>query len=147
MPSFTDLRQAFTAGRLSRRDFFASATALGLAAAATNIIGLSPAQADTPKRGGNLRIGIGGASTSDSFDPRTYGDIGVITLGALVFSSLVEFDENHNLIPGVIESWEVKPGAKEWVLTLRKGVTFHNGKALDIDDIIYSINLHRGEYK
>jgi peptide/nickel transport system substrate-binding protein len=147
MSSFTDLRQAFTAGRLSRRDFFAGAMALGLAAAATNIIGLSPARADTPKRGGNLRIGIGGASTTDSFDPRTYADIGVITLGALVFSSLVEFDEHHNLIPGVIESWEVKPGAKEWVLNLRKGVTFHNGKALDIDDILYSINLHRGESK
>jgi peptide/nickel transport system substrate-binding protein len=147
MTSFDNLRQAFTAGRLSRRDFFAGATALGLAAAATNLIGAMPARADTPKRGGNLRIGIGGASTTDSLDPRTYADIGVITLGAQLFSSLVEFDENHNLVPALIESWEVKPGAKEWVLTLRKGVTFHNGKTLDIDDIIYSINLHRGDSK
>jgi peptide/nickel transport system substrate-binding protein len=30
---------------------------------------------------------------------------------------------------------------------VRKGVTFHNGKTLDADDIIYSINLHRGDTK
>jgi len=147
MTSFNDLHRAFSSGRLSRRDFFAGATALGLAAAATNLIGTTPARADTPKRGGNLRIGIGGGGTTDSLDPRTYADIGVITLGAQLFSSLVEFDENHNLVPALIETWEVKPGAKEWVLNIRKGVTFHNGKTLDADDIIYSINLHRGDSK
>jgi peptide/nickel transport system substrate-binding protein len=147
MTTFNDLRQALAAGRLSRRDFFAGATALGLAAAATNLIGMAPAKADTPKRGGNLRLGIGGASTTDSLDPRTYADIGVITLGAQLFSSLVEFDEHHNLLPGLVESWEVKPGAKDWVLNIRKGVTFSNGKTLDADDIIYSLNLHRGDSK
>ena len=29
----------------------------------------------------------------------------------------------------------------------RKGVTFSNGKTLDADDIIYSLNLHRGDTK
>jgi peptide/nickel transport system substrate-binding protein len=147
MTSFNDLRQALAAGRLSRRDFFAGATALGLAAAAGSFLGAASAKADAPKRGGTLRIGIGGGSTTDSLDPRTYADIGTITIGAQIFSSLVEFDENHQLLPGLIESWEVKPGAKEWVLNIRQGVTFHNGKALDADDIIYSLDLHRGTSK
>lgn len=47
----------------------------------------------------------------------------------------------------LLESWEYKPGAKEWIFNVRKGVTFHSGKTLDADDIIYSINLHRGETK
>jgi peptide/nickel transport system substrate-binding protein len=147
MTSFNDLRQALSAGRLSRRDFFAGATALGLATAASSLLGVSSAQADTPKRGGTLRIGIGGGSTTDSLDPRTYADIGTIAIGAQIFSSLVEFDESHQVQPALIESWEVKPGAKDWVLHVRKGVTFHNGKTLDADDIIYSINLHRGASK
>ncbi|HEX9447352.1 MAG TPA: ABC transporter substrate-binding protein [Dongiaceae bacterium] len=147
MTSFNDLRQALAAGRLSRRDFFAGATALGLATAATSLLGTSSAKADTPKHGGTLRIGIGGGSTTDSLDPRTYADIGTITIGAQIFSSFVEFDEAHQVQPGLIESWEVKPGAKEWILHVRKGVTFHNGKSLDADDIIYSLNLHRGSSK
>jgi peptide/nickel transport system substrate-binding protein len=48
-------------------------------------------------------------------------------------------------VPELLESWEAKPGAAEWVFTLRQGVTFHNGKALTVEDVIYSINLHRGE--
>jgi peptide/nickel transport system substrate-binding protein len=30
---------------------------------------------------------------------------------------------------------------------IRKGITFGSGKTLDADDVIYSINLHRGETK
>ena len=33
------------------------------------------------------------------------------------------------------------------MFNVRKGVTFHSGKTLDADDIIYSLNLHRGETK
>src|SRR5690606_42026938 len=32
-----------------------------------------------------------------------------------------------------------------WVLKLRQGVTFHNGKTLSPADVIYSLNHHRGE--
>lgn len=140
MTTWTDLRP-------SRRDFLAGAAAFGLAGA-INLPNGKPAQAaETPKRGGTLRLGIGGGSTTDSLDPRTYTDIVGITIGAQLFSSFVEFDPQHQVQPGLIESWDVKPGAKEWVLTLRKGATFHNGKTIDVDDLIYSLNLHRGQSK
>ena len=45
----------------------------------------------------------------------------------------------------LLESWDVAPGATRWTLQLRKGVEFHNGKTLDAEDVIHSINLHRGE--
>ncbi len=148
MTAWNDLRFAHSSGRLSRRDFLAGAAALGMTTAAVGTLGVNRAKAsETPKRGGTLRLGIGGGSTTDSIDPRSYTDIVGITIGAQLFSSFVEFDAQHQLQPALIESWEVKPGATEWVLNLRKGVTFHNGKTLDIDDIIYSINLHRGESK
>ncbi|HEX9448221.1 MAG TPA: ABC transporter substrate-binding protein, partial [Dongiaceae bacterium] len=77
-------------------------------------------------------------------DPRGYTEIVMITLGSQIFNSFVEFDADRRVQPDLLESWEVKPGATEWILNVRKGVTFHNGKALDADDIIYSLNLHRG---
>ena len=33
------------------------------------------------------------------------------------------------------------------MFAIRQGVTFHNGKALDAGDVVYSLNLHRGETK
>ena len=36
-------------------------------------------------------------------------------------------------------------GAKTWTFKLRHGVTFSNGKTLDADDVVASINHHRGE--
>ena len=34
---------------------------------------------------------------------------------------------------------------KTWTFKLRKGVEFHTGKTLEAEDVIHSINVHRGE--
>jgi peptide/nickel transport system substrate-binding protein len=60
-------------------------------------------------------------------------------------NNLVEIDNNAQAIPELAESWEPTPDAKKWVFKLRKGVEFHNGKTMDAEDVIYSINHHRGE--
>jgi peptide/nickel transport system substrate-binding protein len=60
-------------------------------------------------------------------------------------NNLVEIDHNSQPIPELAESWESSSDAKEWVVKIRKGVEFHNGKTLDADDVIFSINHHRGE--
>jgi peptide/nickel transport system substrate-binding protein len=60
-----------------------------------------------------------------------------------LYNSLVEIDPDGNATPELAESWEAKPGAIEWIFNIRKGVTFSNGKTLDADDVIYSVNLHR----
>ena len=35
--------------------------------------------------------------------------------------------------------------AKTWVFNLRQGVEFHNGKTLDANDLIATIDYHRSE--
>uniref|UniRef100_UPI003965AE70 ABC transporter substrate-binding protein n=1 Tax=Agrobacterium fabrum TaxID=1176649 RepID=UPI003965AE70 len=40
---------------------------------------------------------------------------------------------------------EPAKGGSEWIFRLRKGVQFHNGKELTPEDVIYSLNHHRGE--
>lgn len=63
----------------------------------------------------------------------------------MLMNGLVEIDENNKAVPELFSAWEAKPGATEWLFTVRDGITFHNGKKLTVEDIIYSINLHRGD--
>ena len=129
---------------LDRRELMAGAGALGLAFGAMG----GPALADdAPKKGGTLRLGMEGGSASDSLDPRTYADSVPISYGYQIWNGLVEIDKDGNASGELLESWETKPGATEWIFNVRKGVTFHSGKTLDADDIIYSLNLHRGDTK
>jgi peptide/nickel transport system substrate-binding protein len=107
----------------------------------------SKAQAATPKKGGTLRIGMEGGSASDSLDPRTYADSIMIGASLAIMNGLVEFDQDGNPTGELLESWDVQPGAQDWVFNVRQGIKFSNGKTLDADDIIYSINLHRGATK
>jgi peptide/nickel transport system substrate-binding protein len=134
-------RDAFGSTGLDRRSFLAGTTLVG----AASLIGFKPAFADGPKTGGSLKIGMSGGATSDSLDPRTYTDWVPCNIGYQIMNGLVEIDANNKATPELLESWEAKPGAAEWIFNVRKGVTFSNGKTLDADDIIYSINLHRGD--
>ncbi|MEO7938402.1 MAG: ABC transporter substrate-binding protein [Burkholderiaceae bacterium] len=129
---------------LDRRQLIGGASAVGLGAAFASM----PAMAQgAPKKGGVLRLGMEGGSASDSLDPRTYADSIPIAYSLMFWNCLVEIDSKGNASPELAESWESKPGALEWIFNIRKGITFTSGKTLDADDVIYSINLHRGETK
>jgi peptide/nickel transport system substrate-binding protein len=132
---------------LDRRELMKGAVALGLGFGAFGVL-CGPAQAaDGPKKGGTLRIGMEGGSAKDSLDSRLFTDSISLNYGYQIWNGLVEIDQNGNAVGELLESWEAKPGAKEWIFNVRRGVTFHSGKTLDADDIIYSINLHRGRTK
>lgn len=129
---------------LDRRQLILGASAIGLSAT----FGAMPAMAQgKPKKGGVLRLGLEGGSPSDSLDPRTYADSIPINMSLMLWNNLVEIADNGDAVGELFEKWEVKPGAADWTFTIRKGITFTSGKTLDADDVIYSINLHRGETK
>ena len=48
------------------------------------------------------------------------------------------------MIGELAESFEASPDARVWTFELHKGVEFHNGKTLEAEDVVYSINHHRG---
>jgi peptide/nickel transport system substrate-binding protein len=91
-----------------------------------------------------LRLGIGGAATSDSLDSATYMDTFCINVGRQIMNGLVAYDAQGRVAPELLESWEVEPGAVTWTFQVRDGVEFHNGKTLSVGDLAYSINRHRG---
>lgn len=144
MNSIDRLKHDLVTGRISRRAFLQGATALGFAAAA--VPGLArDAFAATPKKGGNLRLGIGHGSTTDTLDPATFENLYVQVLGGSIYNKLTVVDNQGQLAPEIAESWEPTPDAREWRFNIREGMEFHNGKTVEAEDVIASFNHHRGE--
>src|SRR4030088_2736742 len=73
-----------------------------------------------PSRGGALRLGMTGGSTSDSLDPRTFVDWGPINIGYQIMNGLVEIDAQGNAVPELFENWEPRTEATEWIFNVRR---------------------------
>ncbi|MCA8967624.1 MAG: ABC transporter substrate-binding protein, partial [Planctomycetes bacterium] len=98
----------------------------------------------SPKRGGTLRIGTAGASTTQSLDPVTWDDAFPYVLSHQIFNCLVEIDADSRPQPELAESWEGSDGASVWRFRLRRGVTFHDGRTMTAADVVWSLDYHRG---
>lgn len=131
-------------GRMSRREFLGRTSALGLAIGAGSGL-FSEALAATPKKGGHMRLGMGHGSTTDTLNPSTIenGAQWVAVYG--VANTLVELAPNGDLVPALATEWSASDDAKTWTFKLRSDVEFHNGKTMTSEDVIASINFHRGE--
>ncbi len=138
--------QLLTKGRISRREFVGRTVALGASLSLATSLASKAVKAAEPKRGGHLRIGLGSGSTTHSLDPATLEDTHgqVYAFGALR-NCLTNVEPTGELGPELAESWEGSHDAATWVINLRKGVEFHNGKSLDSDDVVASLRHHMGE--
>ena len=139
------LKHFAAVGRMSRRDFIRNAVAAGLTVAAAEQLFVKVAKAE-PKKGGLFRIGLGSGATTDTLDPALWPDTfnGIFGWGSLG-ASLTEIQPDGTVIGDAAESVEPADGAKTWIFRLRKGAEFHNGKTLDADDVVATINYHRSE--
>jgi len=145
MSEFINLERLFKEGRITRREFLTRVSALGLIAAVSPTLLTTTAKAATPKKGGRFRAGVPAFSTTDTLDPATHTDIGNYFIEWQVRNNLIELDHDGKAIPELAESMEASANAVTWVFKLRKGVEFHNGKTLEAEDVIYSLNHHRGK--
>ena len=66
-------------------------------------------------------------------------------LFSTLHNCLTEVRPDGQLAPLLAESFETGADASEWIFKLRKNVEFHHGKTLTADDVIASLNRHRGE--
>ncbi|MBV9783622.1 MAG: ABC transporter substrate-binding protein [Acidisphaera sp.] len=131
-----------TASAVPRRSFLAGSLASGVLS-----IGMaepSLGQADTPKRGGTLRIGMNGGGSTDSWDPAMANNPVPAFISFLAFQCLVELDRQGNPVPELAEGWEVDGSGTKWAFALRKGAQFHNGKTFEAQDAVYSLRRHLG---
>lgn len=53
----------------------------------------------------------------------------------MLFSNLVKFDENDEIVGDLADSWELSEDKLTWTFKLKEGVKFHDGKALTANDV------------
>ncbi|MGA8210662.1 MAG: ABC transporter substrate-binding protein [Nocardioidaceae bacterium] len=91
------------------------------------------------KTGGILVHGATGGSGKDSIDPHfpvTNPDIARVSN---LYEPLLFWDNDYRLQPALAESVEPSADAITWTIKLRPGVTFHNGKDVTAEDVLFSI--------
>jgi peptide/nickel transport system substrate-binding protein len=77
-------------------------------------------------------------SSPNNLDLRQGTDAQSERVGGLVFDALVKKDEHFNLQPWLATRWE-QPDNLTWVLHLRDGVRFQDGRPLGAEDVAYTI--------
>ncbi|MEM1066939.1 MAG: ABC transporter substrate-binding protein [Pseudomonadota bacterium] len=126
-------------GQLSRREFLTRATALGVtASAAYGMIGLNQpaAAAGNVQQGGTIRIQ---QDVRALIDPPTFNwpQLGNVVRGFLEY--LVQYNADGTFEPRLLESWEINEDATEYLLNIRPGVKWNDGRGeLTAQDVAYN---------
>jgi peptide/nickel transport system substrate-binding protein len=128
----------------SRRDVLAMFAAGGMQAALAGSIAAvaTSAHAETPRKGGRIKVAGSTSGVSDTLDPAKQANGTDYVRGFMFYNGLTTLDGNLAPQPSLAEEFTTKD-AKTWVFKLRKGVTFHDGKPLTPADVVFSMMRHK----
>ncbi|MDL2405790.1 ABC transporter substrate-binding protein [Rhizobium calliandrae] len=127
----------------TRRDLLKLMLAGGMAASGAGFIlgRASRAIAATPVSGGAFKAAGWSSSTADTLDPAKASLSTDYVRCCSLYNRLTFLDKAGVTQMELAESIESKD-AKIWTVKLRKGVTFHDGKELTADDVVFSLKRH-----
>ncbi|HEX7298828.1 MAG TPA: ABC transporter substrate-binding protein, partial [Solirubrobacteraceae bacterium] len=91
------------------------------------------------RAGGMLRVGVSGGGAQDTLDAHKGTTDADYARTAQLYDRLTEYDPQNKLRLSLAEELTPSNAAKEWTVRLREGVTFHDGKPLTADDLIFTI--------
>ena len=135
--------------RVTRRGVLQGAAAAGALVALGPVASACGGSSDTgtsaspsaagPKKGGSLRVGIVGGSAKDTADPHMASFEPDIAIQYNVYDGLLGIDENALVVNHMAE--EITPNADGtvWTARLKPGLTWHDGKPVTADDVVYSM--------
>ena len=137
---------------LGRRDFLRGLAITGAAAGTGGVLAAcggsgssssgttpTPKAGGKPKRGGALKVGLTGGSGSDTLDPHkglTYLDT---ARAQSLYQPLLQLTTAAQTEFVLAEDISPRKSTAEWVIKLRPGITFHDGKPLTADDVIFTL--------
>jgi len=121
--------------KVTRRTFGTGAVAAGLVG---SIARPSLAQGE-PKRGGTLVATWGGGEPQACYVPAGGGSSPTFS-SSKIFERLARRDMDGSFKGVLAESWKPASDFKSYAVKIRKGVTFHDGKEMTVDDVVYSIS-------
>ncbi|SDR54472.1 peptide/nickel transport system substrate-binding protein [Rhizobiales bacterium GAS113] len=128
----------------SRRDLmhWLVAAGMSLSAAGSILTASTRALAETPKKGGKLRVAGFASSTTDTLDPPKGSNSTDYSRGTTFYNGLTVLDEHLAPQLDLAESIENEK-ATLWTIKLRKDVRFHDGKPLTSADVVHSLMRHK----
>ena len=85
---------------------------------------------------GTLEIAVEGSPVG--LDPHVVTAFSSFAVLGQIYDGLVETNADLQVEPALAESWEVSGDGLTYTFKLRGGVTFHNGRAMTADDVVYS---------
>jgi peptide/nickel transport system substrate-binding protein len=102
----------------------------------------SPASTGALKSGGNLRVGATGGGAKDTIDAHLpTADPDIMRCWNLYEPLAVRPPSFGPLEMMVAESIEAEKGkADSWIVKVRPGIEFHNGKTVTPEDVVFSLN-------
>jgi peptide/nickel transport system substrate-binding protein len=133
---------------LSRKDLLVGAGGVLLAGGLAACGGSGTASTGTPsgstsggglKRGGNFRLGVTGGGSGDIIDGQhivNKPDQARLVAG---FETLLVYDEEYKLQTDGLAQEVTQDSPTQWTIRLKDGITFHDGKPLTADDLVYSL--------
>ncbi|MER5173500.1 ABC transporter substrate-binding protein [Thioclava sp. GXIMD2076] len=127
----------------SRRDLLKMlmASGVGMAAGGSLLLGANKAVAATPVSGGVLKAAGWSSSTADTLDPAK-ASLSTDYVNCCAFYNRLTFLDEQGQVQMELADTINTDDAKTWEIKLKSGVTFHDGKALVAEDVVYSLKRH-----
>jgi peptide/nickel transport system substrate-binding protein len=127
-------RSRILAHPLSRRSLLKQTAAVGAAAGL-----VVPASALTASSAAAQETGASFSAMIYQTVPNPWQMAGTAVWTALVFDTLVAWDENYSgIVPSLAESWTASDDGLVYTFKLRQGVTWHDGEPFTSEDIVWS---------
>nr|WP_312579918.1 ABC transporter substrate-binding protein [Sedimentibacter sp.] len=96
---------------------------------------------------------IGTTKPNDSFSTMVEnGAFGKMGYNSFVMAPFIELDENYELQPNIMKTWEISDDLKSVTATFAvdEGIMWHDGEPLTIEDIVftfeYNMNVRKSSY-